>query len=237
MSVHLLREIEVVKKRMLSLGAAVEDQVRKSVEAILKRDARLADEVIRADMEIDHAEVDIEEECLKLLALYQTVAGDLRFIVAILKMNNDLERIGDLAVNIAERAQFLANLEPDEPPFDLKGMALKAQVMLKKSLDSMVNRDPLLAYEVCAADEEVDNANRQAYSLLVEAVQERPARLKTLIHHFTALRQIERIADHATNMAEDVIYMLQGDIIRHSPEKYGPREGQDRKARNGNPRR
>jgi len=229
MSVHFLREIEVVKKRVLSLGAAVEDQVRKSVEAILKRDAKLADEVIRADMEIDHAEVDIEEECLKLLALYQTVASDLRFIVAILKMNNDLERIGDLAVNIAERAQFLANLEPDEPPFDLEGMALKAQVMLKKSLDSMVNRDPLLAYEVCAADEEVDAINRDAYGVLLKAVQERPARIKTLIHHFTALRQLERIADHTTNIAEDVIYMLQGDIVRHSADKYARRDLRERK--------
>jgi phosphate transport system protein len=224
MPVHLLREIEIIKKRVLSMGAAVEEQVRKSVEALVKRDARLAAEVIREDMEIDHIEVDIEEECLKLLALYQTVASDLRFIVAILKMNNDLERIGDLAVNIAERAQFLANLEPDEPPFDLKGMAQKAQVMLKKSLDSMVNRDPLLAYEVCAADEEVDNVNRQAYAVLERLVEERPARIKTLIHHFTALRQIERIADHATNIAEAVIYMIQGDIIRHSPDKYGPHE-------------
>ena len=175
MSIHLLREVEKLKKRVLTLGALVEEQVRKSVEAAVKRDEKLAAEVIAADMEIDRMEVDIEEECLKLLALYQAVAGDLRFIVAILKMNSDLERIGDLAVNIAERAQFLANLEPDEMPFDLRGMAEKAQAMLKKSLDALVNRDVALAYRVCAADEEVDNVNRQAYAVLMEAVQKSPA--------------------------------------------------------------
>jgi phosphate transport system protein len=166
--------------------------------------------------------VDIEEDCLKVLALHQPVASDLRFIIAILKINNDLERIGDLAVNIAERAVFLARLERDEMPFDLAGMAEKAQMMLKQSLDALVNRDPALAYMVCAADEEVDEANRRAYALLAEAVCERPDRLKTLIHQFTAARQIERIADHATNIAEDVIYMLLGKIVRHSPEKYAP---------------
>ena len=165
-------------------------------------------------------EVDIEEDCLKVLALYQVVAGDLRFIIAILKMNSDLERIGDLAVNIAERAQFLANLEPDEMPFNLRDMAAKTQAMLKKSLDALVNRDVALAYRVCAADEEVDNVNRQAYAVLMEAVQKNPARLKTLIHQFTAMRQLERIADHATNIAEDVIYMLQGEIVRHRAERY-----------------
>jgi phosphate transport system protein len=220
MSIHLLREIEKLKKRVLSLGAIVEEQVRKSVEAASKRDEKLAAEVIAEDMEIDRMEVDIEEECLKVLALYQVVAGDLRFIIAILKMNGDLERIGDLAVNIAERAQFLANLEPDEMLFNLRDTAAKTQVMLKQSLDALVNRDPALAYRVCAADDEVDAANRQAYAVLMAAVQKDPARLKTLIHQFTAMRQLERIADHATNIAEDVIYMLQGEIVRHRAEKY-----------------
>jgi len=220
MSIHLLHEVEKLKKRVLTLGALVEEQVRKSVEAASKRDEKLAAEVIAADAEIDRMEVDIEEDCLKVLALYQVVAGDLRFIIAILKMNSDLERIGDLAVNIAERAQFLSNLEPDEMPFNLRDMAAKAQAMLKKSLDALVNRDVALAYRVCAADEEVDNANRQAYAVLMEAVQKSPPRLKTLIHQFTAMRQLERIADHATNIAEDVIYMLQGEIVRHRAEKY-----------------
>ncbi len=120
-------------------------------------------------------EVDIEEDCLKVLALYQVVAGDLRFIIAILKMNSDLERIGDLAVNIAERAQFLSNLEPDEMPFNLREMAAKAQAMLKKSLDALVNRDVALAYRVCAADEEVDNVNRQAYARAHGGGAEEPA--------------------------------------------------------------
>jgi phosphate transport system protein len=220
MSIHLLHEVEKLKKRVLTLGALVEEQVRKSVEAASKRDEKLAAEVIAADTEIDRMEVDIEEDCLKVLALYQVVAGDLRFIIAILKMNSDLERIGDLAVNIAERAQFLSNLEPDEAPFNLREMAVKAQAMLKKSLDALINRDVALAYRVCAADEEVDNVNRRSYAVLLEAVQQNPARLKTLIHQFTAMRQLERIADHATNIAEDVIYMLQGEIVRHRAEKY-----------------
>lgn len=220
MSIHLLHEVEKLKKRVLTLGALVEEQVRKSVEAASKRDEKLAAEVIAGDAEIDRMEVDIEEDCLKVLALYQVVAGDLRFIVAILKMNSDLERIGDLAVNIAERAQFLARLEPDEMVFNLRDMAEKTQAMLKQSLDALINRDVGLAYRVCAADEEVDNVNRQAYAVLMEAVQRNPPRLKTLIHQFTAMRQLERIADHATNIAEDVIYMLQGEIVRHRAEKY-----------------
>jgi phosphate transport system protein len=229
MSIHLLHEVEKLKKRVLALGAIVEEQVRKSVEAVSKRDEKLAAEVIAADAEIDRMEVDIEEECLKVLALYQVVAGDLRFIIAMLKMNSDLERIGDLAVNIAERAQFLANLEPAEMPFNLRDMAAKAQAMLKKSLDALVNRDAALAYRVCAADEEVDNANRQAYTVLMDAAQKDPARLKTLLHQFTTMRQIERIADHATNIAEDVIYMLQGEIVRHRPERYATPEAAKQK--------
>ena len=228
MPVHLQAEIEKLKEQTLALGAIVEEQVRQSVEAILTRDARLAAEIIHADAEIDRTEVDIEEECLKILALYQPVAADLRFIIAIMKINNDLERIGDLAVNIAERAEFLAKMDPNEPPFDLRDMAGKAQRMLKSSLDALVNRDATAAQATCAADEEVDDANRRAYACFVDAASERPSRLGTLIHQFTAARQIERIADHATNIAEDVIYMLQGEIVRHHPEKCSPGDPQTR---------
>jgi phosphate transport system protein len=229
MTVHLQMEIEKLKERTLALGAVVEEQVRQSVEAILKRDARLAAEIINKDMEIDRTEVDIEEECLKILALYQPVAADLRFIIAVMKINNDLERIGDLAVNIAERAEFLARMEPNEPPFDLRDMAEKAQAMLKSSLDALVNRDTVAAQATCSADEEVDDANRRAYASFIDAARERPSRLGTLIHQFTAARQIERIADHATNIAEDVIYMLRGEIVRHHPQKYGPHDQQTRR--------
>jgi len=223
-------EVEKLKKRILALGAVVEEQVRRSVDAILKRDGELAAQVIRDDEEIDRTEVDIEEECLKILALYQPVAADLRFIVAILKINSDLERIGDLAVNIAQRAELLAGMEPDDPPFDLRGMAEKAQAMLKMSLDALVNRDAIAAQATCDADEEVDEANRRAYVSFVAAARERPARIGTLMPQFTAVRQIERIADHATNIAEDVMYMLKGEIVRHHPEKHGPGDPQTRRA-------
>lgn len=219
---HLKREIENLKKHVLSLGAVVEEQVRKSVEALLTCNASLAGEVLRTDAEIDRTEVEIEEECLKVLALHQPVASDLRYIVGILKINNDLERIGDLAVNIAERAQFLSTMEPEAIPFDLRNMAQKAQAMLKRCLDAMVNRDVALAHAVCAADDEVDAANRLAYSIFVEVVRQRPTRLKTLMHQFTAARQVERIADHATNIAEDVIYMVEGTIVRHRTDAFSP---------------
>ena len=220
MAKHLQREIENLKKHILTLGAIVENSVRQATMAIQNRDANAGADVINKDIEIDHLEVTVEEECLKILALHQPVATDLRFIIAILKINSDLERIGDLAVNIAERAIFLADNPPPEIGIDLIGMAQKAQRMLKQSLDALVNLSDDLANEVLLADDEVDAVNRQMYIKVQEAMRENPEKMESLLHLLSASRHLERIADHATNIAEDVIYMIRAEIVRHKTELY-----------------
>jgi len=165
-------------------------------------------------------EIDIEEECLKLLALHQPVAMDLRFIVAVLKINNDLERISDLAVNVAERAAFLAARPKIDAPFDFLLMARKAQTMLRMSLDALVNWESSLASQVCAMDDEVDAINREMYNQVKDEIRKHPENLDALIHLLSVSRHLERIADQATNIAEDVIYMVEGKIVRHRAEDY-----------------
>ena len=219
MSKHLPREVERLKKRILALSALVEESVRDAVKAVVDRDAQAAARVIASDTEIDGLEVEVEEECLKTLALHQPVAIDLRFIVAVLKINNDLERIGDLSVNIAERTKNLAQHAPIPQPFDVAAMAEKVQTMLKHSLDALVNLDAELAHQVRAADEEVDDIHRQAYRQIQEEIAHHPQQVPALINYLTVSRYLERIADHATNVAEDVIYMIEGEIVRHQPEE------------------
>jgi len=215
MSAHLIRELEGLKQRLLSLGARVEAAIAKAVMAMVRRDPRLAEEVVAADEEIDRMEVAVEEECLKLLALYQPVAGDLRFIVAALKINNDLERMGDLAANIAKGAARLAARDPVEVPADLGAMAARTRAMVKRSLDALVNADPALAQEVCADDDEVD-AFRQSLRTRMQAdIADAPERTESIMTLFMAVGHLERIADIATNIAEDVIYTVEGKIIRH----------------------
>ena len=220
MSGHLQREIENLKKKLLALGAFVEESVQKAVTAISERNAAAAREVIESDPEIDKMEIDIEEDCLKVLALHQPVAIDLRFIVAVLKINNDLERIGDLAVNIAERAAFLATQQRVDIPFDFVGMASKAKTMLARSLDALINGDTELAHSVCAADDEVDQINREMYYQIQDGIRNSPEQMVCLLHLLSVSRHLERIADHATNIAEDVIYMIAGEIVRHRVEEF-----------------
>jgi len=223
MSVHLKREINNLKKKILSLGRLVEDRVSRAVESVEQRDVALAEELISGDIEIDRMEVEIEEDCLKTLALHQPVAVDLRLIVAVLKMNNDLERIGDLAVNIAERSAFLAAQERLEVPFDLAGMARICRSMLRRSLEALVNLDAELARRVCADDDQVDAINRQMYDQVKDAINRHLGNLDSLIHLLCISRHIERIADLATNIAEDVVYMVEGEIVRHRTEDYNQR--------------
>jgi phosphate transport system protein len=217
---HLQREIENLKKKLLALGAKVETSVKDATLSIEKRDAELAQKIIDDDVNIDNTEVEIEEDCLKILALHQPVAVDLRFIVAVLKINNDLERIGDLAVNIAERAVFLAGQPKVNISIDLVDMAHNAQSMLKKSIDALINHDAELAHKVCVSDDIVDQMNRQMYLKVQEAILKNPEQISILIHLLSASRHLERIADHTTNIAEDVIYMVEGQIIRHKTEEY-----------------
>jgi phosphate transport system protein len=161
-------------------------------------------------------EVDLEEECLKILALHQPVAIDLRFIIAVLKINNDLERIADLAVNIAERTVGLSGMSRVEIPFDFAGMARRAETMLNMSLDALVQLDTGIAHQVIALDDEVDAMHSANYGLIKAQILARPETLDALIQHLSLSRHLERIADLATNIAEDVIYMIDGVIVRHS---------------------
>ncbi len=220
MSVHLKREVDKIKQMLLTLCSQVEEQFWQAVKAIQQRDSALARQVIESDARIDQMEVDVEEECLKTLALYQPVAIDLRFIITALKINNDLERIGDLSVNIAERAEFLASQEPVAVPFDFEAMAGKAQAMVRLSIDALVNMDCHLAQQVCGRDDEVDRINKEMYDSVKQSILKNPEQIESLIHLLSVSRHLERIADHATNIAEDVIYMAEGHIIRHKTEEY-----------------
>lgn len=220
MARHLRKEIERLKKNILALGAEVEECVQMAVRAIEERDTETADRVIQLDDHIDQVEVELEEDCLKILALHQPVAIDLRFIIAVLKINNDLERIGDLAVNIAERVAFLKARPPIRIPYDLQGLVEKTTAMLKNSLDSLVNLDIDLARQVCLADDEVDAINRDMYDKIKNAIRENPEDLDVLVPYLSVSRYLERIADHATNIAEDVIYMVDGIIARHRPDSF-----------------
>ena len=220
MATHLLREIENLKREILALGAMAVATVRDATSALENRDQSLARNVIENDVKLDEMEVGIEENCLKILALHQPVASDLRFIIAILKMNSDLERVGDLAVNVAEHAAFLATQPPVDLSFDFGAMAYEAQRMLEKSLDSLVNVSGEGACEVLAGDDEIDAMNRQMYLIVQEATRAHPDQTESLIHLLSASQHLERIADHATNIAENVIYLTEGMIVRHRSEDY-----------------
>jgi phosphate transport system protein len=214
-AIHLEKAINELKRLILHLGTDVEESVRLSVQSLTQRKSEQAKQVIDADYEIDQREVFVEEECLKILALHQPVANDLRLIIAILKINNDLERIGDLSVNIAERAVYLSNKAKVDLPFDLQDMAEKVRSMLKRSLDALVNRDEKLARQVCEDDDAVDDLNREMYKCVEQTIKKDPDNLNSYIQLLSASRYLERMADHATNIAEDVIYLVTGEIIRH----------------------
>jgi len=220
MAKHLEKALDDLKRKILSLSTLVEENLKRSVDSLENRDAVLATQCIGMDVQVDQREVDVEEECLKMLALYQPVATDMRFIVAILKLNNDLERIGDLAVNIAERAVVLASLPPVKFDFDFHAMFAKAHGMFKSSLDALVNLDVKLAWEVSATDDEVDAMNREVYEKVKDAILKDPSTIDVMIHLLSISRQLERVGDHATNIAEDVIYMVEGQIVRHVPRSY-----------------
>ncbi|MEW6411680.1 MAG: phosphate signaling complex protein PhoU [Candidatus Zixiibacteriota bacterium] len=215
MTRHFQREIDRLKRNMLSLSALVEESVHMAVRSILERDEQLANQVVERDSEIDQVEVEVEEDCLKIMALHQPVAIDLRFLIAVLKINNDLERIGDLAVNIAERCISLAKLPMKEIVFDVQAMADIAKSMLRRSLDALVNLDVRLAKDVGADDNKIDAMHRDTYTVIKKAILDDPSQVDQLIHMLAVSRHLERIADHATNIAEDVIYMINGEIVRH----------------------
>jgi phosphate transport system protein len=218
MNVHMQREIERLKQQILALSAEVESDLRAAVRAVEDRDPAIAQTVIDREAVTNAMEVDVEEECLKILALYQPVAADLRYIVAVLKINHDLERIGDLGVHIAERALFLSQKPKIDVPFPVGQMAERSEAMLKKVLDAFANLDGAAALEVCAEDREVDEIHREIFQRVKEAVTRNPQMFEPLLQILHISRFLERIADHATNIAEDLIYLIEGRIVRHTPE-------------------
>jgi len=215
MSFIMHREIEHLKKKLLSMGAIIEDAIAKAIKALVERDEQLAATVIESDCIVDNLEVEVEEDCLKILALHQPVATDLRFVIAVMKMNNDLERMGDLAAHIAKRSIYLATHEPIDLPINFPVMAQKAQSMVKRSLDSLVNADPDEARAVCAKDDELDALREEYDKVIHEALANMPGQSKTLMNYGSIVRHLERLGDMATNVSEDVIYMVEGHIIRH----------------------
>ncbi len=215
MSVHMQRELERLKKLFLGVSTLVEENLRDSMKSALERDRDLALRVIEKDHEIDRTEVSVEEECLKLLALYQPVANDLRYIIAILKINHDLERVGDLAVNIAERALILCENTPVSRDFGLHEMSARVQRMLARSLDSMLNYDVQLAKDVWLSDDGIDEANRSTVTTIEDEIARDQKDLRALLALIGISRTLERVADHATNISKDVIYMIAGEIVRH----------------------
>ncbi len=215
MTTHLQRELDTLKDTFMKLVELVENTIGLAAKSLNEMDRALAEKIIEADDAIDQMEIKIEEDCLKLLALYQPVAVDLRFIVAILKINNDLERIADLGVNIAKRVVILSTQKVTIDTFDFPIMLDKVSIMLSKSLDALVRRDTELAKEVRALDREVDILKSKIEEKVIKELQTHPEQVPAYLCILSTCRHLERIADHATNIAEDVIYMVDGAIIRH----------------------
>lgn len=213
---HLERDLDLLSKELLTMGAMVEEATNKALLALSQRRKDLAGEVAKGDDAINEKENRVEEECLKILALHQPVATDLRFIITALKVNNDLERMGDLAVNIAERAERLASLDPIPISKDFNKLVSDVQTMVQDSLNSLVNMDAQLARRVCEVDDEVDDINRDMFVRMQELIKEKPSVVEQAINTMSVSRHLERIADLCTNIAEDVVFLVEGEIVRHN---------------------
>lgn len=213
---HLERENSRLKRQVGSLAAAVENAVAQAVQAAGEGNSELAAAVIERDNLIDHNEIILEEECLKILALHQPVAGDLRYIITFLKVNGELERIGDLAVNIAKCAMELAALR-EEPPegIDFRVLTTRVREMLKRALDALLTRNCLEANEALKMDEEVDRMNRENFETITGLIRKYPRFASSYVHTLFISRHLERIGDCTTNICEDVVYLELGKIVRH----------------------
>jgi len=213
---HFHEELATLKQTLLTMGGLVEDQIHRVMRALIERDDALAREVMDRDRRVNTLDVEVDEKCVELLALHQPAAGDLRFITTAMKIVTDLERIGDQAVNIAQRAIEL-NREPQLKPYiDLPRMAEKAARMVKESLDAFVNRDTALARQVCAEDAAVDALKEQVFRELLTFMMEDARTIPRAIRLILISRFLERVADHATNIAEMVVYLVEGKMVRHT---------------------
>ncbi|MEM6794965.1 MAG: phosphate signaling complex protein PhoU [Acidobacteriota bacterium] len=215
MALHLHRDLEKLKKEILLLGSMVEEATEKAVLALRDRRTDLAEEVKAGDKEVDDLEIQVEEECLKVLALHQPVANDLRFVVAVMKVNNDLERVGDLAGNIAGRVLDLNGHDPVATPDEILKMAGRVPSMMRRCLDSLVKLDTAMARQVLEDDEDIDAIHKTVYGVLEARMVEHPERMNDWIQLLSISRYLERIADLATNISEDVIFLVDGEVVRH----------------------
>jgi phosphate transport system protein len=209
------QDIEKLKETILKMGGAVEDAIRKSVKALVDRDRDLAMAVIDGDTIVNAFDVDIEEECIRFLAIWQPTGSNLRFVTTAIKIITDLERMGDLAVDICERALELLDEPPLKPYIDIPRMAEAAQKMLKDSLDAFLARDADLAMRICEADDFVDNLNHQIFNELLMFMLKDPKNISRSVRLTYITKYLERIADHATNIAEMVVFFVKGKVIRH----------------------
>jgi phosphate transport system protein len=218
MSKHLSRDLENLQREILGLAGLVEEAIYKAIEALQERNVALAQAVIAGDEQIDLRENKVHEECLKILALHQPVAADLRRTASVFMINTDLERMGDLAVDIAERALTLSQPPLIPVPEKLQRMTDLATGMVRQSLDAFVQNDARQARRVIRLDDEVDRYNAEIIQELLQLMKASPELVEPGLSLFSAVRHLERIADHATNIAEDVVYLVEGEIVRHRPD-------------------
>jgi phosphate transport system protein len=212
---HFEEELQSLKNRLLTMGALVEERVHQAVRALIDRQLEEAEQVIRSDQDVNALQIEIDDRCLKLLALQQPIATDLRLITAAMKINADLERIGDQAVNIAENVIKLLPQAPLKPLIDIPRMAELAEKMTRDALDAFVRKDPELARNVLQRDDEVDNLKDQVFRELLTYMMADPGTIQRALALILISRNLERIADHATNIAEDVIFLVEAKDVRH----------------------
>lgn len=216
---HFEQELEKLKSKLLEMGALVESAVYRSVQGVVEKDENLAQQVLRNEERINDLEIEIDDLAIGLLVLQQPVAADLRLITVAIKINNDLERMGDLAVNIAHRALDLIREAVIQPMIDIPHIAGLVQSMVRKSLDAFVNRDSELARSVLAGDDAVDNLRTASYHELVSYMEKDRSNIPQALHLLSVIRNLERIADHSTNIAEDVLFLVKGVDVRHRNEQ------------------
>lgn len=215
---HFREELDELQRRLLEMAGLVESAIHGSVMALVHRDEQQAKEVLWKEAQINQRDIEIDELATRLLALYQPMARDMRFLTAAIKMNGDLERMGDLAVNITERALALMREAPIAPLVDIPRMAALAEAMVRKSIDAMVSRDEQLARDVLTSDDEVDGLQEAAYKELVNFMQAESTTVPRAVYVMFIVHDLERIADHATNIAEDVLFLIKGIDVRHHAE-------------------
>ncbi len=226
METHLQQELNRLKGNLLQMAGLAERAISNAVEALVKRDTPLAEKTIAEDEKINQMELRIDDMCLKLLALHQPMAADLRFITSAMRINTELERIGDQAVNIAERVISL-NQEPQLKPYiDIPRMAEITQSMVRDVLDAFVNGDAKLARSVCERDDQVDGLNDQVFRELLTYMMADSKTITRSVHLIIVSRCLERIADHTTNIAEGVIFMVKALVIKHHADVKGEKEGE-----------